>query len=86
MIPGIDRLPLKVVPVIEAGAAEVVIVEFEAQRPHQPHLGAEGHAGSPHVASVGWNLGLVEDDMEGGVVSHEGRESGFAGERASAMV
>ena len=74
VVPGVDHFPLEVVPVVEAGAAEIVVVEFEAERPHQPHLGADSDAGPPHVAGVGWNFGLVKDDMEGGVVTHEGPE------------
>ena len=71
VVPGIDHLPLEILPIVEAGAAEVIVVELEPKRPDEPHFGADGDTGSPHVTGVGWNLGLVKDDMEGRVVTHE---------------
>jgi len=37
----------------------VIVVDREAQRFDQPHLGTDGDAGSADISGIGWNLGLV---------------------------
>jgi ABC-type dipeptide/oligopeptide/nickel transport system ATPase subunit len=62
--------------IVETGPAEIVVVDLEAQRTHQPHLRPDRHAGPPHVPGVGGDFRLVEDDMEAGIVAHGGSPQG----------
>ena len=48
--------------VIEAGAAQGLVVDVETQWLDKVQLGARIGAQADHVAGVGRNLGLVKDD------------------------
>ena len=63
-VPIVDGLPLQVLPIVEARAAQIVVVEPKAQRPHQPQLGPGGHARPAHAAGVVRNLRLIEHDVQ----------------------
>ena len=64
LIPIVDDLPFEVFPVIETGAAEVIVVNPEAERSNQPELGPDGDAGAADTAGVVGDLRLVEDDVQ----------------------
>ena len=58
-------------PVVEARAAKRFLVGTKSQRPNQPQFGARGQARPPHVAGVGGNLGLAQDDVQLRLVTHK---------------
>ena len=66
--PIIDHLPVKMLPVIEASPAEIVIIDAKTERPDEPELGADGHARAADTARVIRDFRLVEDDVEDGFV------------------
>src|SRR5690606_26802595 len=49
---------------VQAGAPELAVVHVESQRAHQVQAGAGVGAQPDHVAGVGRDLGLVEDEVE----------------------
>ena len=51
-------------PVIEAGALHLPLVEREAERLDQVQRGAGGKARTPGVAGVPVDLGMHEDDVD----------------------
>ena len=68
--PRVDHLPFQFVPVVETRPPEMSVVDLEPQWTHQPHLRPDCHAGSANVARVWGYFGLVENNVENGVVSH----------------
>jgi len=64
VVPVIDDLPFKVFPVVEAGAAEVVVVDAEPERANEPELRADGDAGAADAARVVRDLRLVQHDVQ----------------------
>lgn len=62
--PVIDNFPLQMFPVIEAGAAKIIIIDTKAQWPHQPQLAAGGHARSAHGAGVVRNFRVMQNNMQ----------------------
>ena len=71
-------LNLDGIPIIEPGAAELGVGDFESQRLDQVETGAGGGAKAGDVAGVGRNFGVDEDDVQ-----RDGRpaeiEFGFSG-------
>lgn len=67
------------VPVIEAGAAEVAVIEGEAEGLDEVEVGSGGGAEAGDVAGIGGNFGIKEDDMEGlgGPMEVEGSDTGM---------
>ena len=63
-MPVVDDFPLQVLPIVEARAAQIVVVEPKAQRPDQPQLGPGGHARAADAARVVRNLRLIEHDVQ----------------------
>ena len=63
-VPIVDDLPREMLPIVEPGAAEVVIVDAKPQRPHQPQLGPDGHARAADAARVVGDLRLVQHDVQ----------------------
>ena len=49
-------------PIVEAGSAQLTVINLKSQRFNQVQLGSGGGAGAGHIAGVGRNLGLVEND------------------------
>ena len=49
-------------PIVEAGPAQLTVINLKSQRFNQVQLGSGGGAGAGHIAGVGWNLGLVKND------------------------
>ncbi len=77
--PVVHDFPLEVFPVVEAGAAEIVVVYAEAKGADEPQFCANGHAGSPDAAGVVRDLRLMEDDVQAGFVLHMVGITGGAG-------
>src|SRR5436309_1648804 len=61
--PRIPVLPRDVLPVIHAGALEFPVIETETERADQVECRACGCTEACHVAGVGWNLRLDENDV-----------------------
>ena len=72
LVPIVDDLPGEMLPIIEPGAAKVVVVDAKAERPHQPQLGPDRHARAADAARVVGNLRLVQDDVQQRFVSSAG--------------
>ena len=58
------HLQRRVLVVVEAGAAQLLVVEGEAERLDQVQARAGVRAQADHVAGVGRDLGLVQDHVE----------------------
>ena len=68
--PIVDHLPLEVLPVVQASPAEIVIVDPEAERTHEPQLGAGRHAGAADRTGIVRNLRLVQNNVQQRFVRH----------------
>lgn len=69
-IPIVHNFPFKLLPIVEAGAAEVIVVYPKAERAHQPQLRPDGKARPADAPRVVRDLRLVENDVEQGIVLH----------------
>ena len=63
VVPVVDHLPFQVLPVIEPGSLEIVVVGPKSERSDEPQFGGDRNAGSTHTAGVVGDLWLVEHDM-----------------------
>ena len=75
--PVVDHLPGEMLPIIEPGAAQIIVIEPKAERPDEPQLGPRGNARAAHAAGVVWNLGLIKHDVQQRLVG-ESRTYGSA--------
>ena len=66
----IHDLPLEVLPIVQARAPQIVVVNTKPQRTDQPQLGAQCDAGPPHAPGVVGNLRFVQDNMQLWFVTH----------------
>ena len=64
--PIVDHFPIEVLPIVQAGAADMAIVDQEAQGTDEPQLGADGHARAADVAGVEGDFRLIKNDLENG--------------------
>ncbi len=58
-------------PIVESRSTEMVIIEPKTSGAHDPQVSVYRHTGSPNVARVLRNLGLIEDNIQGGFLRHE---------------
>ena len=72
-VPTVHRFPLQVLPVVESGPAQVVVIDAKAERSDEPQLGSEGDARAADVARVLRDLWLVEHDMQQRLMIHSER-------------
>ena len=63
LVPGIDRLKIEVLPVIEARPTDPCITEIETCRLHDPKLRPDRDTRPPNVTGVRRDLRLVKHDM-----------------------
>jgi len=70
IFPVFHGLPRQVLPIIQPGSPERLLSDFKTQRLHQPKLRLERNAGAADGTRIGWNLWLVQNDMNGRFVTH----------------
>lgn len=68
--PIIDDLPFQVLPIIEARATEIIVIDAESERAHQPKLAAGGHAGAADRTGIVRNLWMVQNNVQERFVLH----------------
>ena len=64
IIEAVDDRPGQMLPVIQAGPAQVAVVEMETQRSHQPEHRTGGNAGPTDGTRVQRDLGLNQDHIQ----------------------
>lgn len=74
--PIIDDFPLQVLPIIEARPTEIIIIDAETERAHQPKLAAGGHAGAAHRTGIVRNLWMVQNNVQERFVLHSRANAG----------
>ena len=70
--PIVDHFPIEMLPIVQPGAADMAIVDLEAQRTDEPQLVADGHAGAADIPGVERDFRLIKHDLEDGF-RHDGR-------------
>jgi hypothetical protein len=63
------------IPVVEPGPTEIIIVEPEAERADEPELGSGGHARAADGTRVIGNLRLMENNVQARFVFHVNRDT-----------
>ena len=70
MFPTVDYFVLEVLPVIEAGPPQVVVVELETERANEPQFRPHCHAGSADASRIVGDLRLEKHDMQAWSIGH----------------
>lgn len=68
----LDRLPLKVLPIIKTGSTHGFLSHLKTQGLHQPELCLKRHTGATNGPSIRRNLRLMQNDMQGRFVFQNG--------------
>ncbi len=63
VVPGVDRFPVKMLPVVESSPLELLFVHTKTGRFDDPQLGAESDAASSDITCVLRYFRLVKDDV-----------------------
>jgi hypothetical protein len=67
-LPVVNDLPLKVLPIVEPGPTQIVIIDAKPQGPHQPQLGSHRDARAADAPRVVRDLRLIEHHVQLGRV------------------
>lgn len=59
-------LERRILVVVQPGATQAFVIQFETQRLDQVQLAAGVGAQADDVAGIGWDFGLEQDDVEHG--------------------